>query len=73
MLSDGEFQKEEVFCYSDDMFVVIQLVISHNERGSSACPPAREQTQALPPPPLPEKLKIHIGALFSKWGLFFLY
>ena len=49
MLSDGEFQKEEVFCYSDDMFFVIQLVISHNERGSSAWPPAREQAQALPP------------------------
>ena len=40
MPSDRAFQNYSV---TEMMFVVIQLVISHKERGSSAWPPAREQ------------------------------
>ena len=36
------FRKKK-YSVTQMMFVVIQLIISHKERGSSAWPPAREQ------------------------------
>ena len=41
---DGAFQEEEYYYpVTEMMFVVIQLIISYKERGSSGWPPAREQ------------------------------
>ena len=38
-----ERSRKKNYSVTEMMFVVIQLIISHKERGSSACPPAREQ------------------------------
>ena len=38
-----ERSRKKKYSVTEMMFVVIQLIISHKERGSSAWPPAREQ------------------------------